>query len=58
MKPVESRRLEHELCFERSCREKGGVDLQEDPPVLHLIFLRLSIESPPSFISITALVRN
>lgn len=31
MKPVESRGLEHELCFERSCREKKGVDLQEDP---------------------------
>lgn len=62
MKLVESRGLEHELCFERSCREKGGVggwvDLQEDSPVLHLIFLRLSIESPSSFISITALVRN
>lgn len=63
MKLVESRGLEYELCFESSCREKGGgvggwVDLQEDPPVLHLIFLRLSIESPSSFISITALVRN
>lgn len=46
-----------------SCVLKGpegrrGVDLQEDPQVLHLIFLGLSIESPPSFISITALVRN
>lgn len=46
-----------------SCDLKGpagrrGVDLQEDPQVLHLIFLRLSIESPPCFISITALIRN
>lgn len=25
MKPVESRELKHELCFERSCREKGWI---------------------------------
>lgn len=37
---------------------KGGDRLQEHSQVLHLIFLGLSSESPPSFISIIALARN
>lgn len=45
-------------CVLKGPEGMGGVDLQEEPQVLHLIFLGLGIESPPSFISIIALVRN
>lgn len=51
---LESGKPGHELCFERSCLG----DLQEAPQVLHLIFLGLSSDSPPVFISIATLVKN